>query len=359
MSEGQEPFADVEPTEGGFSIPDLKWRELLFVGALSSESGAYVRDLSRPLPPFRASGLFPAGVRLSALQVGDRVALSREDGQALRPSDGPLPLLHADLRLARRLEAAEAAGAAAAAETLQRLDPSAAATALGVGGGVAAFLGVGSPLTHVMGMGVGGPVAPGDLDDVEAFYRSRGSGTLFELSALADFALFEELGRRGYRIVELASVLAREVGATPPRPPLEGLSVESAEEQGELWTRTLALGFHGASEPAPGLLQPGRVLAALAGPGALLARVAGRVAGGGALAVHHGIACLFADATLPAERGRGVQSALIAHRLVLAGRAGCALAMATTAPGSPSQRNYERAGFRLVYTRIGLAKDSS
>jgi GNAT superfamily N-acetyltransferase len=352
----QEPFADVEPTERGFTLPELKWRELLFVGALREDGGAFVRDLARPLPPFRASGLFPPGVRLCVLRSGDRVAVSREDGRPLRPAEPPAPALHADLELARRLEAAEAAGAAAAAETLRSLDARAGAAALEVAGGVAAFLGVGSPLTHAMGVGVHGPVAGADVDAVEAFYRARRSGALFELSPLADFALFEELGRRGYRIVELATLLARRITEEPPGG-AGGIVIEAGSpERAALWARTLAQGFHGEDED-PGLRLAGRVLAEQAGPGALLARVEGRVAGGGALAVHGDVGCFFADATLAEERGRGVQAALIAHRLGLAAAAGCRLAMATTAPGSVSQRNYERAGFRVVYTRVCMLRD--
>jgi hypothetical protein len=206
--------------------------------------------------------------------------------------------------LARRLEAAEAAGAAAAAETLLRMDPSSGAAVLEVAGGVAAFLGAGSPLTHAMGVGVAGPVAPAELDAVEAFYRARKSGALFELSPLADFALFEELGRRGYRIVELATVLARGMTEEPPARPAGGVSIEAGTaERAALWTRTLALGFHGEDED-PGLRLAGRVLAEHAGPGALLARVEGRVAGGGALVAHGEVAC-FADATLAEEREGG------------------------------------------------------
>ena len=33
MAETQQPFADVRILPDGFSIPALKWRELLFVGA--------------------------------------------------------------------------------------------------------------------------------------------------------------------------------------------------------------------------------------------------------------------------------------------------------------------------------------
>jgi GNAT superfamily N-acetyltransferase len=353
----QQPFADVVLTEAGYTLPSLKWRELLFIGALRDDGGAFVRDTSRPLPPFRASGLFPPGMRLRAVLAGDRVAVSREDGRPLCPAaETAAPFLHADVHLARRLEAAEAAGAAAAAETLLRIDPSSGAAVLGVGGGVAAFLGVGSPLTHAMGVGVAAPVAPAALDSVEAFYRERRSGALFELSPLADFGLFEELGRRGYRIVELATLLARGM-AEPPAVPAAGVVIEAgARERADLWVRTLALGFHGKDED-PAMRLAGRVLAEHAGPGALLAFVEGRAAGGGALAIHAGVACFFADATLAEERGRGVQSALIAHRLALAAGAGCDLAMATTAPGSVSQRNYERAGFRVVYTRVCVLRD--
>jgi hypothetical protein len=62
MAEHQEPFADVRPTADGFSLPTLKWRELLFVGALREVDGVYIRDALRPLPPFRDPDLFPTGV---------------------------------------------------------------------------------------------------------------------------------------------------------------------------------------------------------------------------------------------------------------------------------------------------------
>ena len=55
------PFTDIQPSGRGFSIPELKWRELLFIGALRREGDAFVRDPSRPLPPFADEGLFPEG----------------------------------------------------------------------------------------------------------------------------------------------------------------------------------------------------------------------------------------------------------------------------------------------------------
>jgi hypothetical protein len=75
MAEERQPFADVIPLEDGFSLPELKWRELLFIGALRAEGDAFVRDPARPLPPFRLPGLFPEGVRFRARREGGRVAV--------------------------------------------------------------------------------------------------------------------------------------------------------------------------------------------------------------------------------------------------------------------------------------------
>ena len=73
MAEQQEPFADVRPVDDGFSIPALKWRELLFIGALRRDGDGFVRDPARPMPPFRRGDLFPAGRRFRAEAQGDRV----------------------------------------------------------------------------------------------------------------------------------------------------------------------------------------------------------------------------------------------------------------------------------------------
>ena len=78
------PFADVRMLPDGFSLPELKWREMLFVGALRSDGDAFVRDPSRPLQAFAAGELFPPGVRF-------RLA-AREDGRVRlqRLPDGPV-----------------------------------------------------------------------------------------------------------------------------------------------------------------------------------------------------------------------------------------------------------------------------
>lgn len=80
MADEQEPFADVAPVAGGFSLPELKWRELVFIGALVPDGDTFVRDPARPLPPFRRADLFPEGVRFRVERDGGRVVLRRAEG---------------------------------------------------------------------------------------------------------------------------------------------------------------------------------------------------------------------------------------------------------------------------------------
>ena len=88
-----------------------------------------------------------------------------------------------------------------------------------------------------------------------------------------------------------------------------------------------------------------------------LARVDGRIAGGGALVIHDGLALICGDGTLPEFRSQGVQTALLRARLDHARRSGCDLAVICTQPGSSSQRNAERQGFQVVYARTLMSRE--
>jgi len=72
----------------------------------------------------------------------------------------------------------------------------------------------------------------------------------------------------------------------------------------------------------------------------------------GDVTIHYGVALLAGASTVREFRHRGAQNALLESRLQYAVNAGCDLAMFCVAPGSASQRNGERRGFRIAYTRI-------
>jgi GNAT superfamily N-acetyltransferase len=81
----------------------------------------------------------------------------------------------------------------------------------------------------------------------------------------------------------------------------------------------------------------------------------GEPAGAGASYVWHGVAGIVGTATVSAFRRRGVQTALVAHAVNQA-RGRAELAVATTEPGSTSQRTFERLGFQVLYTRAILVR---
>ena len=88
----------------------------------------------------------------------------------------------------------------------------------------------------------------------------------------------------------------------------------------------------------------------------LVALVDGTTAACGSLHVVDGVGWLGGAATLPAQRGTGLQTALVRHRLRMAAEMGCTFAAATALPDGQSARNLERLGFRLAYTQAVLTK---
>ncbi len=78
-------FEDVKKHDGGaLDLPDLKFRELIFIGALrrvddgADPAKAEVEvDSSRPMPPFREEGLFPPGSRYSVERRKGRAHFTR------------------------------------------------------------------------------------------------------------------------------------------------------------------------------------------------------------------------------------------------------------------------------------------
>ena len=69
------------------------------------------------------------------------------------------------------------------------------------------------------------------------------------------------------------------------------------------------------------------------------------------------VATLAGAATTPTLRRRGVQTALLHHRLTEAAASGSRLVVSRCGVGSPSQRNMERAGLGTAYTKVVWIKE--
>lgn len=256
-----------------------------------------------------------------------------------------------DLALARRLERAEGVANARFVEARAKVAPEVGATWIEVAGAYAMFDGIESPCTQTFGLGMFAAPAAEDFERIEGFYRERGTAAFHEVSPLADSATLDGLQSRGYKIVEMTSVMYLPLASRHPTPPKLPVRIASPHEK-QAWVRTAAEGW--SESPAYAHLIEDLLKVHVANPSTLhfLAHIEGEAAGAGAMFLHGGVALLAGACTIPRLRRRGVQRALLDARLTYAQAQGCDVAMMGAGPGSGSQRNAERAGFRIAYTRL-------
>ena len=266
----------------------------------------------------------------------------------------PMPQLvpFADLELARRLERTEAVSSARFVEARLRVFPESGATWMETAGVYAMFDGPDSPVTQTFGLGLFAPATPEVLDQLEDFFHSRGAAVNHEVSPLAGIELFRLLVERGYRPVEFTSVMFRTV-EDPPEAGREGIQVRPVgESEYDLWAGVSAEGWSGGAPELHGfLLDLGRVIARKENSPCWLAWLNGEPVAAASLTVCGNTAHMAGACTIRRARGRGAQLALLRARLMWAASQECGLAVMGAAPGTGSQRNAERRGFRIAYTR--------
>lgn len=230
---------------------------------------------------------------------------------------------------------------------------------LSVAGGVAVYAGGDSPYSRAVGIGLRGPAPQTEVERIEAFYGNYGLTPELSLCPLADRGLLEHLGQAGYRIEMFMHAWAR---AIEPREdfhlPSGTVVCPIAYDEAELWARVAFKGGLDSEGAEPTRASVISAYPYMAHTTCYLAWIDGEAAGAGTMSIDDGLAELFGASTRVPFRNRGIQAALLASRLAEAQRLGCDLATVHTEPGSASQRNVERLGFRLAYTKVHLVKSS-
>jgi GNAT superfamily N-acetyltransferase len=264
-----------------------------------------------------------------------------------------------DLDLARRAEFAEAAACRECAEAYGAQHREFPVAVAEIGGAVACFAGTESPVSQAIGFGLNGKVEDSDFDRLTEFFHSRNAPAAAEICPFVDMSLYEKFASRGYRLLEVSNVLIKQIAKenAAAAKSSEAFAIRPAQpDEAKLWTRTVAQGFAEHFPVTPEMLDvmEGFFLGKNSRP--FLALVDGEAAGGAAMTIHDGVCGLFGASTLPAHRGRGIQTALLAARIAVAANEGCDLAVSIAQPGSISHRNIERGGFRVAYTRTKLIR---
>lgn len=230
------------------------------------------------------------------------------------------------------------------------------AASFNVAGGVAAWFSTENVLNGAVGLGMNGRVDLEAVAALESFYRERGTRPMLDICPLADPSLTAWIAERGFVPVSYENVLVRVTDETRELPqPDAGVEVcEGDEVDRAVWADLVARGFT-EDQPTPEDHRVARASSMRDDAVRFVAFVDGAPAGTGMFSSEGGIGHLNGDATLPSLRGRGAQRALIAARLRHAAARGIELVYVETTPGSGSQRNMERLGFRLAYTRVSVA----
>lgn len=263
-------------------------------------------------------------------------------------------MIPSDKYLAQKLERTEASANADFVETRARLEPEVGAAWIEVGGAYAMFDGVESPLTQTFGLGVFEDTTAEQLEKLETFFRDRGALVFHEISPMADLSLLTLLNQRGYKPIELSSVMCRELGdddAPVSNPNIVTRTVGEAEA--DLWTETAAAGWASeGKELAEFIHGLGMIASRTSGGVPFIAELDGRPIAAGSLGIYGEVCILGGASTIPEARRQGAQNALLNARLSYAREHGCTLAMICALPGSQSQKNAQKNGFNIAYTRI-------
>ena len=259
-----------------------------------------------------------------------------------------------DRDLAKRLERTEARSNVSFVEARAEMSPVSGAEWIETAGVYAMFDGIESPLTQTFGLGIFETATHEILEKLETFFVERNAPVYHEVSPMADASLINLLNERGYQPIELTSVMFLPVAEikfdSATNPKIKTRIVETGEEK--LWAQTSADGWATEMEGlAEFMFEFGQVSAKCAGGFPYLAAIETEPAATGMLFVFDDTALLGGASTVPACRGQGAQLALLDARLRHAVSLGCTLAIMGASPGSQSQRNAEKNGFRIAYTR--------
>ncbi len=265
-------------------------------------------------------------------------------------------MIFSDRELAARLERTEAKANADFVETRSQLEPDSAAEWIEEGGAYAMFDGVESPLTQTFGLGVFQDATSQQLERLEEFFTERGANIYHEVSPMADLSLLSLLGERGYQPIELTSVLCKELTMEDrfDQPRNSAIGVRPiTESEADLWAEVASEGWSTEHESlAEFMLAFGKIAARTSGSIPFIAEIEGRPVGAASFAIYDDVCLLSGASTIVDARRQGVQSALLAGRLRYGAEHGCGIAMMCALPGSQSQKNAQRNGFEIAYTRI-------
>jgi hypothetical protein len=263
--------------------------------------------------------------------------------------------IFADKTLSQKIERAEARSNADFVESRAKLFPMSGAEWIEVAGVYAMFDAIDAPTTQTFGLGLFDEITATEMDKIEAFFKRRKAPIQHEVSPLADPQIFPILNERGYQPFQFSNVLYQALdpentGNLSNNPQIKPRIIN--QDEIDLYAELSTKGWSDEMpEYAGQMLEFSRIGASANGAIPFIAELKTEPIATGTLYIYDEVAILAGASTIPEARQQGAQTALLAARLSYALENGCKIAVMDAMPGSQSQRNAEKNGFRIAYTR--------
>ncbi len=263
--------------------------------------------------------------------------------------------IFSDKELSRKIESAEARSSADFVESRAKLFPESGAEWKEVAGVYAIYDGANSPSTQTFRLGIFDQITDTEMEKLESFFKDRNAPVVHEVSPMTDSSIMPLLNKRGYQPVELSSVLYQPLKSAdalnlPENPNISTRII--GKDEVDVFAQTSAAGWITEMPDFSDLmLQYCQIGAQSAGALPFIAELDDEPIATGTLYIFDDVALLAGASTIPEGRRKGAQNALLEARLSYAAKKGCSVAIMDAMPGSQSQRNAEKNGFRIAYTR--------
>lgn len=218
-----------------------------------------------------------------------------------------------------------------------------------VGSGAAVFCGHDSFLSQVIAWGFDNEIAElkQQLAQIEAFYiRHDHKEVNIELSPFCGNAVAELLSEQNYQAIEFSNISCLELADAG-----QTLARQTKSDELQQWAEVSAMAFD-----CPTAVEQFKAYASAERVYPFHIELDGKIAACATIAIDGKVCDLGVTSTLPEFRGRGLQKQLIEARLAFAKLHQVEFATVTTEPGSISDLNIQKCGFKPAYTRLKYQK---
>ncbi|MBD3165650.1 GNAT family N-acetyltransferase [bacterium] len=214
---------------------------------------------------------------------------------------------------------------------------------------------------QAIGVGMEEEISEEMLEDLEQRFIARSLPARTTITPFTDPGFARLLQDRGWRIETWMNVLVcpldEEEEFEEGEFEADGVEVREIDpEEFGLWARTIAEAFTTVETGAASTPEYYAWFEEFDSARMYMGYVNGKVAGAGVLVMLDDVVFLSGAGTLEEFRRKGVQTVLLRRRMEDAIDEGATLALFLSVPGSPSQRNAERLGFEVAYTRVYMKK---